>query len=173
MVLAGEWQLEQWGTYQKQSLANRCKIAGANGGITLSVPLVAGREQKTLLQQVKIDNSQRWPVQHLRTLQSCYGKAPFFDHYFPVIQTLLNQPHTYLVELNDAIIRQILGWLKMSSHIKKTERYQNVRLFKAEHGYAIQPYIQVFADKTGFLPDLSIVDAIFCLGPQVINYLHA
>ncbi len=171
VIDAEEWRLEHWGSYQKQSLANRCKIAGANGGITLSVPLVSGREQKTLLQNVQIDNTQRWPVQHLRTIKSCYGKAPFFDHYFPSIQTLLLQPYTYLVELDDTIIRQVLRWLKRKPDIKKTERFEQDNSFDAHTIFAMIPYIQVFTDKTGFLTHLSIIDALFCIGPQVTNYL--
>jgi hypothetical protein len=60
--------LEKWGSYQKQSNFNRCHIAGVNGRLTLSVPLAGGREQKSLIQEVKIDYSQRWVVQQLRTL---------------------------------------------------------------------------------------------------------
>jgi len=34
-----------------------------------------------------------------------------------------------------------------------------------------KPYYQVFEDKHGFLPDLSVVDLLFNQGPQSKSYL--
>lgn len=172
MLHADEWWMEQWGTYQKQSLANRCRITGANGPVTLSVPLVAGREQKTLLQNVKIDNGQRWPVQHLRTIKSCYGKAPFFDHYFPIVENVITQPYTWLIDLDHAILYSLLQCLKLNPEIRFTHTFQSASVSKkASQDLMIKSYIQVFNNKTGFVPDLSVLDALLCLGPQVIVYL--
>ena len=174
MLQEDEWWMEQWGTYQKQSLANRCRITGANGSITLSVPLVAGREQKTLLKNVRIDNGQRWPVQHLRTIKSCYGKAPFFDHYFPVVENLLKQPYTWLIDLDNAILYLLLPFLRLPPDIRFTQSFQSSLVSrKANPVFDIKPYLQVFHDRTGFVPGLSILDALFCLGPQVIDYLRS
>lgn len=168
---AEEWCLEHWGTYQKQSLANRCKITGANGPVTLSVPLIAGREQKTLLQQVQIDNTQRWQVQHLRTIKSCYGRAPFFEYYFPTIESLLTPSCIYLTDLDNIIIRQVLQWLNINPHIKKTGIFESAAAYQIPVFVHLKPYVQVFSDRTGFLPGLSILDGLFCAGPQIAGYL--
>ncbi len=37
--------------------------------------------------------------------------------------------------------------------------------------FDVLPYVQVFAEKHGFLPNLSILDLLFCTGPEAINYL--
>jgi hypothetical protein len=174
LLYADEWELEQWGNYQKQSLANRCRITGAHGPVTLSVPLVAGREQKAMLQNVRIDNTQRWQVQHLRTIKSCYGKAPFFDHYFPAIENMLLQPYELLVELDTAVITFILKTLKLPSVIRLTESFQSSgSTKKTDQEFHLKSYVQVFSDRNGFVPGLSILDALFCLGPQVVFYLTA
>jgi hypothetical protein len=167
-----EWQLEQWGNYQKQSLANRCKITGANGPVTLSVPLVAGREQKTLLKNVKIDNTQRWQVQHMRTIKSCYGKAPFFDYYFPLIENLLLQPYNTLIALDETIIIWLLKILKVNAKITRTQKFESFSAIDTlSECISIKPYVQVFQDRTGFVPQLSVLDGLFCLGPQITAHL--
>lgn len=161
--------IQEAGTYQKQSNLNRCKIAGVNGILTLSVPLVGGREQKTFFKDVLIDNSQRWPVQHLRTLQSCYGKAPFFDYYFPLIEILLSQPHQYLLELNKRILEQIMKWLRWKGEIMITSHNWSKTVYTMPQ---LPPYVQVFADRQPFHPDLSILDLLFCTGPQAGDFLQ-
>lgn len=172
LINAPDIQLEQWGTYQKQSLVNRCKITGGNGTITLSVPLIGGREQKALLTAVEIDYSQHWPLKHLRSVKSCYGKAPFFDHYFPLIEQLLMQHFPRLMDLDFAIILQLQKWLKWKQEIHLTD---NFRLAAAQP--VLQPlpiqklYLQVFSHKYPFVPNLSILDALFCLGPGINEYL--
>ncbi len=166
---AAHVQVVQGGTYQKQSNLNRCKIAGVNGVLTLSVPLIGGREQKALLKDVQIDNTQKWPLQHLRTLQSCYGKAPFFDYYFPVIEVLLLQNHQYLTELNNTILQQLIRWLQWKGTVEWSDAFQKKEDITTP---LQQPYVQVFADRHPFQPNLSILDLLFCTGPQAVGYLR-
>ena len=163
-----EVQLQVGGTYQKQSFLNRCSITGVHGELTLSVPLIGGREQKTLFQKVQIDNQQRWATQQLRTLRSCYGKAPFFDYYFPGIQEILTQPNPQLAILNEKILEQIIAWLKWKGKLIKSEDFS-----KPMYGSSImlKEYVQVFADRQPFKPDLSILDLLFCTGPAAVSYL--
>ena len=37
---------------------------------------------------------------------------------------------------------------------------------KEDAQFEAKPYLQVFSDKNGFIPNLSILDLLFCHGPQ-------
>src|SRR6188768_243256 len=72
---------EQYENFQKMGFRNRCQVAGPLKVIDLTVPLVGGRDQKTLITGIWIDNNSRWQWQHWRTIESCYNKSPFFFYY--------------------------------------------------------------------------------------------
>src|ERR1700744_891484 len=72
-------ELEQYEQHLKSGFSNRCYIAGANGLITLSVPLLKGRNQKSLVSEVQIDNQQKWQVKHWRAIESSDMRAPWFE----------------------------------------------------------------------------------------------
>jgi hypothetical protein len=156
-----ELQIAQLEKYQKQGFMNRCKIMGSGGVITLSVPIVGGRNQNTPINDVVINNSTKWQINHLRTLQSCYGKAPFFEYYYPSIEKLLLQPHTNLLALNNDILNLLIGWFKWNGTTSKID-YSVQNQYNKLTSIETPSYIQVFADRQAFVPNLSILDAIFC-----------
>jgi hypothetical protein len=163
--------VEQWATYQKQSHFNRCRIVGVNGPLTLSVPLAGGREQRAFEQAILIDHTQRWAVQHLRTLQSCYAKAPFFDYYYPAVQAILLAPQPVMMDVNKAILHKLIQWLRWQGKLTYTSSFQHTKPATKDFDTGLPPYVQVFSDRQPFLPNLSILDALFCLGPHVSHYL--
>jgi len=158
-------EIEQWENYQKQGLRNRCKILGAEGIITLSVPLTGGREQRTLMKDVQINNSTNWATGQLRAIKSCYAKAPFFDHYYEPIEKLLTQNHESLLDLNVSIIKMITRWLKWEGTLTLTETFKGA---EKPAMAPVKPYIQVFHDRQPFQPGLSVLDAFFCIGGKQI-----
>ena len=169
-----EVQIEQWENYQKQGLMNRCKILGAEAIITLSVPLTGGREQKNLVKELKINNSSRWNIEHQRALKSCYSKAPFFDYYFEPIQKLLAQKHEFLLELNMEIVQLLTGWFRWQGKISYTTSFEK-KPPPNPQSPILNPqsltYMQVFGDRLPFTPGLSVLDILFCLGPQAKSLL--
>ncbi len=165
-----EIQIEQWENYQKQGQMNRCKILGAEGIITLSVPLVGGREQKALVKDLRINNSSRWNTDQQRAIKSCYSKAPFFDYYFESIEKLLAKKHEYLLELNMEVLQILTGWLKWDGNLSYTNSFQNKDQSQIPNPQSPN-YIQVFTDRQPFTPGLSILDLLFCTGPQARNIL--
>ena len=167
-----EITIEQWENYQKQGLMNRCKILGAEGVITLSVPLVGGREQKALVKDLKINNSSRWHTDQQRAIKSCYSKAPFFDYYFEPIEKLLSKKHKYLLDLNMEVLQMLTNWLKWHGILSFTNSFQLKDQSPIINPKALN-YIQVFADRQPFKPCLSIIDLLFCTGPQAQHILLA
>jgi hypothetical protein len=83
--------------YNKSRFSNRYEIAGADGAIKLSVPLVGGRDQKASIKELKIANENNWQKQHWRTLVSCYGRSPFFEFYQPGLEPFFLKRYEFLV----------------------------------------------------------------------------
>src|SRR5271154_2541688 len=87
---------DQYESYQKMSFRNRCIIAGANGTITLSIPLQDGRSQKTLMKDVRIAGTGKWQGDHWKSIVSCYNKSPWFEFYKDELQALFKKPFVFL-----------------------------------------------------------------------------
>jgi WbqC-like protein family len=115
---------EQYEHYQKMSFRNRCQIAGAEGVINLSVPLVNGRDQKTLLRDVKISDRHRWQDQHWKTIQSCYSRSPWFEFYRDGLGALYEKPFVFLKDWNLTCFEWSLEVLKIPLPFALTEAWQ-------------------------------------------------
>lgn len=175
-------EIEQYETYQKMSFRNRCMVAGSNGVVGLSVPLEKGRGQRELMKDVRISYSDKWQLQHWRTIESCYSRAPFFEFYRDGVWQLLQKKETYLLDLNMATLHWLKKVLKMPGAISLTRQYlktypgevmdlRNTILPKNYQQAETCPrYTQVFEDRIGFQPNLSILDLLFCCGPET-SYL--
>ncbi|MBC6366919.1 WbqC family protein [Algoriphagus sp. AK58] len=162
--------------YQRQSFLNRTRILLANKVETLSIP-IQGRRPRIPLSQVKIDYSQNWQAIHLRGIQSAYGKAPFFEYFFPYFEQVLGSQEEYLWDLNFKLLTiclKLLRWPVKLAVIEKEEILGKVldirgqieprRPFSERNYYQAIPYPQVFG--VDFEPNLSILDLLFCVGPE-------
>ena len=69
--------IEQWETFPKQTLRNRCQIAGPNGIQMLTVP-VCHCESKQYTKEVKINYQSHWQHLHLMALRSAYRHTPYY-----------------------------------------------------------------------------------------------
>lgn len=174
--------LEQHETFQKMSFRNRCQILGAGKVINLSVPVLGGRDQKTFTNNIYIDNTQKWQVQHWRTLESCYNKSAFFLHYGPEIKDILFANHDKLWDLNRAALKWVIKKLKWDGTISASTNYEkNLRENWLDNrnqftpssrlDYKTTPYQQVFT--VPFESNLSILDLLFNLGSQSSAYLKS
>lgn len=164
-------------SFQKMSFRNRMVLAGSNGLVNLSVPLEKGRDQKQLLKDVRISYSLPWQQQHWRTIESCYNRSPFYEYYRDWLEGLYQRRPVFLLDLN----REIMEWLV--KQLKLTARFGETAVFEPVYPIDItdyrnrwlprnfqenQPiirYRQVFEDRIGFQPNLSILDLLFCEGP--------
>src|SRR6266851_5872781 len=91
---------EQYEFYQKMSFRNRCQIAGSQGPVNLSIPLAQGRDQKTLMKDVKIAAAYRWQDQHWKSILACYSRSPWFDFYRDELGGLYRKPFVFLLDWN-------------------------------------------------------------------------
>lgn len=158
--------------FRKMTYRNRYRISGANNSILLSVPLQDGRNQRIAMEEVKIFNGDRWQTQHWRTLVSVYRRTPFFDHYEDSLMRLFQEQFTSLATFNIATIEWVKKQLKLKLETETTtafvkeypEGITDLRNANSLPG-PLPKYYQVFEDRIGFVPDLSILDLLFSEGP--------
>ena len=168
-------------SYHKGWFTNKCTIIGANGTINLSVPLLGGRNQKSVYKDVKIAYDTPWQQQHLRAISSCYGNAPYFSYYQPIFEKILNTRFEKLFELNITIVETLVKLLKIEVKIDFLDApiLAHDVIFSKKYIQENPPlnqqlikYPQVFEDRRGFVPNLSIIDLLMCMGPQTTRILQ-
>ena len=173
--------LEACESFIKQTYRNRCVIATANGPQTLTVPVEHASKYSPLtthhspltIKDIRISNHGSWRRVHWNALQSAYSESPFFEYYADDIRPFFEKDYEFLYDFNFEIIQKMCELLDIHPHIGHTTSFH---LPDSTHHsplttHQFQPYWQVFAHKHGFLPNLSILDLLFCMGPEGIFYL--
>lgn len=170
--------LEKHEHYNKQSYRNRCYILTSQGLERLTIPVVA-THAKIIITDVQIDYSNRWQNNMLRTLESAYAKAPYYEHYIDDLKKEILSRHKYLYDLNLTILSMCLQWLKWDLEVSESVSYKKntpahtndlrdqisaKKDFGAREFYDPVPYRQVFG--SNFAPNLSLADLVFCTGPD-------
>jgi hypothetical protein len=178
-------EFEVYEHYVKQSYRNRCFINTAQGVQMLVVP-VTNKSGKTILKDVHVDNSVRWRNNHWRTLESAYRKAPYYEHYAEDLNKILFKQHEFLVELNLDLLSFCLKSIRHKPDLAVSLAYQQITTpdyldmrsaiqakipYSSRKHYRATPYYQVFGNQ--FVTNLSLVDLLFCAGPQAGSILAA
>lgn len=144
--------------YVKQTIRNRCTIAMPDGPAHLIIPVEAASSHVPI-RDIRISEHGQWRHHHWNALRTAYGKSPFFEYYADEFAPFyISRTHDYLIDFNAALHEVICNLIDI---------HQNVTPLQQRR----QPYYQVFAQRLGFLPDLSIVDLLFNMGPEAIFYL--
>ena len=164
--------------FSKMSFKNRMVILSAQGPLNLTIPILGGREQKTPIKDILIAYDAPWQAQHFKAIKTCYKRAPYFEYYEADIEKLYTTKKEYLVDfledchqfiqksikgkwelidckepINEEAVKEILPW-----------QPNNYEQFAIQH-----PYMQVFESSKGFIPNLSIIDWLFCEGGKEIS----
>src|SRR5579871_500006 len=170
--------IEQCETWQKMSFRNRCQIAGAEGVIDLSIPLVNGRDQKSFIRDVRIADHLPWQDSHWKTIVSCYNRSPWFEYYRDDLESLFTRQDKFLWDWNWACLEWVFKAFKIKVPKGQTSAYQEHYpgadyldwrgkfMPKSRLGETLTPfrYQQVFEERIGFQPNLSVLDLLFCAG---------
>ncbi len=179
--------VEQYESYGKQSYRNRCRILSANGVLTLSVPVSQKNGGKFLTKEAEIDYSENWQRLHLRTIVSAYKNSPFYDYYIDELHPFFEKKEKYLLDLNNAILSKLLEIIGLKRKIHLTEDYitslpeafdlrevihpKEARRKAPDLLFTAHPYTQTFAERFPFEANLSILDLLFCTGPETAAHL--
>lgn len=171
-------RIEAHENYSKQSYRNRFEIYGANGMLALTVPVPGQSGEKVPIQQMRVDGD-AWKVLVKRSLRSAYNSSPYFEHYGPDLEQVIDQAPISLWELNIQLHMLVCRWLGIDDSLQLTSEFEGlvpevVKQSKpAKQHYENPRYTQVFEERHGFKANLSVVDLVFNLGPESLGYLKS
>ena len=166
--------------FEKMSYRNRYYIATAQGLHCLSIPLERGRDQRSTMNDTRIASAENWQQQHWRTLFSAYNRSPYFEFYRDGLEQLFLSRYDRLIDFNLASIHWVKKQLKLDFEEKMIGHYQkeyagatDLRSLKPKNiaAFPCKTYSQVFSDRNGFIPHLSILDLLFNEGKYTKEFL--
>lgn len=177
--------IERRENYSKQSYRNRACILTGNGVQALSIPTIHEAHNPAIT-EVRIDYTTPWQRNHWRAIESAYNKSPYYLYYKDILQPFFEQRFDSLFDFNLKLLHILLKSLQLKTSIQLTDDYVPTcspdlrtlihpkRCTEPQYPFRLStPYYQVFEDRFGFKPNLSIIDLIFNLGPESIRYIEA
>jgi len=182
-IMAGTVYIEQYDNYIKQTYRNRCTIISANGSISLSIPVEHSSGDKTFMKDIKISDHGNWQHMHWNAIISAYNSSPFFEYYQDDFYQFYHKKYTFLFDFNNELQRLILDLLNIDkpnlilTSEYKTDFFDNdFDLRDCIHPkkdwtildkcFKPQAYYQVFDQRFGFIPNVSIIDLLFNMGNE-------
>jgi hypothetical protein len=168
--------------YVKQTLRNRYELTGAQGRFFLTIPVLGQRGMKLPATDIAISYETEWQHQHVHAIKSNYGSSPFYEHYANQIFELINSRCETLYEFNIKAHDLVCSFLKTSDYLSDKGLRLSDEYIESSPGLDLRgsfksgaegfnSYLQVFSDRCAFESDLSVLDLIFCSGPQAHSYI--
>ncbi len=170
--------LEYCEYYVKQTYRNRCHIAAANGPMALSIPVEKTGGERILIRDVRISKHKDWQQHHWRSIESAYNSTPFFEYYKDDFHPFYEKKWTFLWDFNLEIQAKVLELLDVEPNIQLTTEFKttlienildlrdSIHPKKENQPENCKPYYQVFEQRFGFQPNLSIIDLLFNMGNE-------
>ena len=181
-------EIEQHETFVKQTYRNRCLIATAQGTQALTVPVV--HDDHCSIQHLRISDHGNWRHLHWQAITSAYGDSPFLEYYEDDLRPFFFERRwETLFDFNWDIFTKMCHLIDIQPHVELTTDYAKKidsidsrpvadyrGIICPKHAvpdpdFVPKPYYQVFSQRHGFLPNLSILDLLLNMGPESIYYL--
>lgn len=175
-----EITLEMFEHFPKQTYRNRVNIYGANGKLSLIIPIQ--HKGKSIMKEVEISYAEDWQKLHWKSIKNAYQSSPYFEYYEEKLLKIFDNRSPLLSTFNLNALQIILEILKIEKDFTLSESYEkefegkDYRTSfsaKKESETILPEYYQTFSDKLGFLSDLSIIDLLCNMGPESNTYLKS
>lgn len=184
--------IEGYDNYQKQTYRNRCIISTTNGLQALTIPTEKAEiipenatSPKTAMRDIRISDHGNWRHLHWNALTSAYGESPFFEFYADDIRPFFEKKWDFLYDFNMEITEKMCELIDIRPNIHETDHYYSEpenditdlrdairpKHPLADNDFEPKRYYQVYEQKYGFQPNLSILDMLFNMGPESILLL--
>ena len=187
LLIAPAVTIELHETFPRQTWRNRCSIYSANGRLDLTIPVDKPQGNHTKTHSVMPSHHAHWQLKHWRSIQAAYRNAPFYIYYQDLLEPFyMKTTRLALWEYNLVMLRVILEELSISVPIQTTTSFEvqpghcldlrnaiTPKVHRREKPTLsfLPPYHQIFADRHGFISNLSVVDLLFHVGPDSHAYL--
>jgi hypothetical protein len=176
LVKSDDYVLEKYENFIKQTVRSRCIINSSSGKLNLSIPRIRKNSSKTKIKDIRICYNEPWQKIHLRSIITCYNSSPFFDYYKEKISKIFDVKEKFLIDFSLKSHLLVMDFLKLNQNINYTKVFEIINNSTDYRNYDFfskkdYKYDQVYFTKNDFIKDLSVLDLIFNLGPESIDFL--
>ena len=156
--------------------------------MALSIPTVKPDTLKCPMRDIRISDHGNWRHLHWNAIESAYNHTPFFEYYKDDFRPFYEKRYEFLADFNEELCRLICSLIDIQPDMERTSEYRTEftldetdfrerihpkKDFTLEDtAFSPQPYYQVFQERLGFLPNLSIIDLLFNMGPESLLVLQ-
>ena len=177
--------LEACENYQKQSYRNRCYILAGDGVQMLQVPV--SHAESMHITEVRVDYSTPWLVRTKRSLDAAYYTSAYFEYYRDDLYAVMDERPALLWDWNLSLMRFLLDKTGVACRLVPTSSFVAPAAAGPDDFRAVihpkkpdgilsslgleRPYYQVFSERFGFTPGLSVLDLLFNEGPDSLLWL--
>ena len=188
LLTADKAYIERYDNYVKQTYRNRCVIAAADGPLSLTIPTEKNDTLKCPMKDVRISDHGNWRHMHWNALVSNYRNSPFFEYYADDFRKFYEKKYGFLWDYNQEICELVCSLIDIHPVMEGTTEYRTEfapdekdyrEIIHPKHNwqqadptFTATPYYQVFKEKFGFLPNLSVADLLFNMGPESLLVLR-
>ena len=155
---------------------HRCRIADTHGELTLTVPVSRPEpDAPRLWSNARVSAHGQWWHTHIVSLESAYGRTPFFEFYIDRFKPWLCDSGISVTDLCRGIDETLRRALGIDTEIMYgTPKPGDDFIDHRDNDFADikdVEYYQVRADRFGFMPGLSVLDLLFNMGPESVLIL--
>jgi hypothetical protein len=181
----GTAYIEACDNYSKQTYRNRCMIVDANGPLALTIPTEKTAEGKCLMRDIRISDHGNWRHRHWNALEAAYRHTPFFLYYEDDLRPFYEKKYEYLYDFNFELTHLMCQLIGIDTPLQRTTEYGSSsptldlrecihpkHAWNTDAAFIPREYYQVFKEKHGFMPNMSIADLLFNMGPESILVLN-
>ena len=152
---------------------NKTRIVNLSNTFEMEVPLVFNSKD-IKIKELKIDHNKNWINSHIQSIQSSYGKFPYYTYYIDDIIKVLKLRHNFLIDLNYDLLTLLYKFLNFEKKIQKFQNKYNlediIKVYNHYNSNIEKDNIEeernnLFLGKK-FDYSYSVIDLIFLKGPE-------